>query len=69
MHFIGATVTERLGWDRVLLVNDRKAAWVFSVRASGMYIIPKSAVRPDQLEAFTRQLMDWAGKKYKICNT
>ncbi|MFC1408741.1 hypothetical protein ACEZCY_05520 [Streptacidiphilus sp. N1-12] len=40
--------------------------WVFLLVPSGTRIIPKSAVEPDQQEAFTAQLREWAGTKYRV---
>ncbi|MFE0462341.1 YcxB family protein [Kitasatospora sp. NPDC058965] len=57
---------QQLGWDQVGSVNERRYAWVFQHRPNGLSFVPAVAVAPDDRAAFTAQLRQWAGARYRV---
>lgn len=66
MRYAGAKVAERIEWSNVVFVNQKPEGWVINVRPSGAFVIPRTAVPADQLDAFAAQLVGWVGRKYKV---
>jgi hypothetical protein len=66
VQYSGAGLAENFGWDRVSVINDRPQGWVMSVRSTGAFVIPKTAVSANQTTALSSQLKTWAGGRYRI---
>lgn len=66
VQYNGAGLTEKFAWNQVSVINDRPEGWIMTVRSTGAFIIPKSAVSGAQANVLTTQLRGWAAGKYRI---